>query len=142
MPSRDLERWMWAEACALLDQAERLQRQFFDPPGRRGPNRAWQPPVDIYSTGNELVIMAALPGVTSERLEVGIDGGTLVIAGERRPPEALRGHHVQRLEIPRGRFERRLRLPPGAYHIERLELRHGCLLLVLHRIDSLPGEQP
>ena len=46
MPTRDLERWMWAEACSMLDQAERLQRQFFDPPGRGGPARAWQPPVE------------------------------------------------------------------------------------------------
>jgi HSP20 family molecular chaperone IbpA len=81
MSSRDLERWMWAEACSMLDQAERLQRQFFDPPGRRGAARAWQPPVDLYVAGNELVIMAALPGVTAERLEVGIDGAMLVIAG-------------------------------------------------------------
>ncbi|MFZ5491385.1 MAG: Hsp20/alpha crystallin family protein [Pseudomonadota bacterium] len=140
MPTRDLERWMWAEACSLLDQAERLQRQFFDPPGRRGA-RAWQPPVDLYVAGNELVIMAALPGVTSERLEVGIDGGALVIAGERRLPQALRGHQVQRLEIPRGRFERRLLLPAGVYQIGHLELAHGCLTLVLHRVDSLTGEQ-
>lgn len=142
MPTRDLERWMWAEACSMLDQAERLQRQFFDPPGRGGPARAWQPPIDIYSHGNELVIMAALPGVTSERLEVGIDGAMLVIAGERRLPGALRDHRVDRLEIPRGRFERRLRLPPGVYHIDRLELAHGCLLLVLHRVESLTGEHP
>ena len=139
---RNQRPWMWAEACSLLDQAERLQRQFFDPPGRGGPARAWQPPIDIYSHGNELVIMAALPGVTSERLEVGIDGAMLVIAGERRLPGALRDHRVERLEIPRGRFERRLRLPPGVYHIDRLELAHGCLLLVLHRVESLTGEHP
>jgi hypothetical protein len=47
---------------------------------------------------------------------------------------------VQRLEIPRGRFERRLRLPPGVYQIDRLELNHGCLVLVLHRVESLTGE--
>lgn len=140
MPSRDLERWMWAEACSMLDQAERLQRQFFDPPGRRGAGHAWQPPVDVYQAGAELVIMAALPGVTAERLEVGIDGAMLVIAGERRLPAALRDHQVQRLEIPRGRFERRLRLPPGVYQIDRLELSHGCLLLVLHRVEALTGE--
>ena len=140
MPSRDLERWMWAEACSMLDQAERLQRQFFDPPGRRGAGRAWRPPVDVYVAGSELVVMAALPGVTAERLEVGIDGVMLVIAGERRLPGALRDHHVHRLEIPRGRFVCRLRLPPGVYQIDRLELSHGCLLLVLQRIDALTGE--
>lgn len=140
MATRDLERWMWAEACALLDQADRLQQQFFDPPGARATRRAWRPPVDVYQAGRELVIVAALPGVTAERLEVGIDGAMLVIAGERRLPPGLRGHNVQRLEIPRGRFERRLRLPPGHYQIGQHELSHGCLVLVLHRVESLTGE--
>jgi len=138
--SRDLERWMWAEACSLLEQAERLQQQFFDPPGAAGTSRGWQPPVDVYQAGAELVIMAALPGVTAERLEVGIDGATLVIAGERRLPDALRSHEVRRLEIPRGRFERRLRLPVGVYQMGQHQLSHGCLVLVLHRVESLTGE--
>jgi len=31
-------------------------------------------------------------------------------------------------------------VPPGVYQIDRLELNHGCLVLVLHRVESLTGE--
>jgi len=41
---------------------------------------------------------------------------------------------VHRLEIPHGRFERRVALPPGSYEVERKELVNGCLLLGLKKL--------
>ena len=31
MPSRDPRIWMWAEALDMMDKAERMRRQFFQP---------------------------------------------------------------------------------------------------------------
>ena len=31
MPSRDPRIWMWAEALDMMDKAERMHRQFFQP---------------------------------------------------------------------------------------------------------------
>ena len=59
---RDPKRQMWAEACAMLKQAEQLHRQFFQP-SREGTQAArWEPPVDVFETEGELLIIAALPG--------------------------------------------------------------------------------
>ena len=63
---RDPKHQMWAEACALLKQAEQLHRQFFEP-AREGARAArWEPPVDMFETERELWIIAALPGVAPE----------------------------------------------------------------------------
>lgn len=130
MPSRNLESWMWAEACDALARAERLQREFFrlGPPST-GPN--WEPPVDIFETERELTILAALPGVDPTAVQISVADGIILIAGERRAPPEQRAAKIHRLEIPQGRFERRIALPAGTYEIARHELRNGCLNLVL-----------
>src|SRR5262249_58560649 len=77
---------IWAEACALLEQAERLQRQFFRPYLAGAEPIGWEPPVDVYETDRELRLLAALPGVGQEDLAVSIAAGELVIRGVRRFP--------------------------------------------------------
>jgi HSP20 family molecular chaperone IbpA len=130
MPSRNFESWMWAEACDALARADRMQREFFrlGPPSNR-PN--WEPPVDIFETERELTIFAALPGVDPAAVQINVAEGIIQITGERTPPPAQRAAMIHRLEIPQGRFERRIALPAGTYEISRRDLRDGCLTLVL-----------
>jgi HSP20 family protein len=129
MPS-DFESWMWAEACDALARAERIQRAFFRLlPPTTGPN--WEPPVDIFENDRELWIVAALPGVAPDAVEVIASDGVIQIAGDRRTPLAQRDARLHRLEIPQGRFARRIALPGGTYELARRELRDGCLTLVL-----------
>ncbi len=132
MPPANLDAWMWAEACEALARAERLQRDFFrlGPPSKR-PN--WEPPVDIFDTGDALWIVAALPGVASPSVEIVVADGILTVSGERRPPVQLRDATIHRIEIPQGRFERRIALRSGRYEMTRHALRDGCLTLVLRR---------
>ena len=40
---------------------------------------------------------------------------------------------IRRLEIPYGRFERRIELPPGLYELEAHEYVDGCLCIALAR---------
>lgn len=129
--SDDPRNWMWAEACALLERAERLHRQFFEPRLSAAGGTGWEPPVDIFETERELWVVTALPGVAPEDLEVYVEANTLVITGRRRLPAAMRGAILHRLEIPHGRFERRIGLPAARLQLGRRELTHGCLILVL-----------
>jgi HSP20 family protein len=134
MPPRHPGAWMWAEACELLDRAERLHRQFFVPQGAQGRQPSWQPPVDLLESEEELWIYVALPGVDKEQLEVVVEQGTLIVSGERLMPGQGRGTVIHRLEIPYGRFERRIELPPGRYDAVRRELIDGCLTLALRKL--------
>jgi HSP20 family protein len=126
--------WMWAEACDLLDQAERLHRRFFRLDTSRPARASWEPPVDMYETEREIVVVVALPGVPADRVEVITDSDALVVRGERPLPFAGRPLAVRHLEIPYGAFERRIPLPAGRFDTAAPELTHGCLLLRLRRI--------
>lgn len=130
MQSRHTDRGMWAQALQMLDEAERLQRQFF----RHGAP-GWEPPVDIYEAGRELLLYYALPGVRPERLKVALEGNALVVRGDRNLPPAARQAAIRRLEIPYGPFERRLSLPAGHYELVQNELDNGCLIIGLRRVD-------
>ena len=127
---RDPKHQMWAEACALLKQAEHLHRQFFEPSRE---SARWEPPVDVFETEREVWIIAALPGVAPEAVRVEIEGQTLVIAGTRPLPSKGHGAHIVRLEIPYGRFERRITLTSRLRLAER-ELRNGCVLLTFTKL--------
>jgi HSP20 family protein len=129
MPSREPAMLMWAEACELLDRADRLQRQFFRP----SRVAAWEPPIDVFETAQMLWILAALPGVCADQLDVAIADGSVIIAGERSLPIESRAI-IHRLEIPHGRFERRIVLPAGRYEVERRDLADGCLVLGLRKL--------
>jgi len=133
MPGRDPKSWMWAEACEMLDQAERLHREFFRPAPRTG-RVAWLPPVDLFETEQDLWLVVALPGVPPAGVQVRIEAGTVIVAGERPLPAVLRKAEVHRLEIPHGRFERRVELPGGRYQLGRHEVVDGCLILELHKV--------
>jgi len=130
MTSRDLERLMWADACEMLDRAERLRRQFFRPAaGSRA--CVWEPPVDVYQTADTLWLVVAMPGVPPEAIEVSVQGSELVVQGDRALPPVARAGSVRRLEIPHGHFERRLALPPGSYRLAERHWQDGCLFLGL-----------
>jgi HSP20 family protein len=122
---------MWAEACALIERAERLQRQFFQPGLSAARAAGWEPPIDILESERELYIIAALPGVEPHDLELSVEADVLTIGGRRRLPAALRRAAILRLEIPHGRFERRIRLPAEGVELTRSELVSGCLFLTL-----------
>jgi HSP20 family protein len=129
MNTRNLRSWMWGDALALLERADRLHRQFFQPsPKAAGSRPVWQPPVDVYETARELIMLIALPGVAAENVQVMFDGRVLSLVAERALPardEAL----IRRLEIPYGRFERHLELTGDGLDLVQQELSNGCLAL-------------
>jgi HSP20 family protein len=131
MTAADPRNWMWAEACAMIERAEQLHRSFFRPGLGAVSTANWEPPVDVFESERGLTIVAALPGVEPDDIKISVEPDLLLIAGVRRLPEAARGAAIQRLEIPHGRFERRLRLPAARWELNRSAFANGCLILSL-----------
>jgi HSP20 family protein len=132
MAARNPHSWMWAEACEMLEQAQRLQRQFFRFGHAIEAQPRWEPPVDIVAYGSEVEVTIALPGVAPERVQVRVDErGELSVAALRPMPLNERSSGVHRLEIPYGRFERRIALPAGRYRLIEQACANGCLVLRL-----------
>jgi HSP20 family protein len=134
MSSSDPVNSMWVDALTMLEQAERMHRQYIrlSTAQTRGP--VWEPPVDNFETEHDLFVVIALPGVIPDSLRVVIDSGELYVVGER-PMPALPRAVLRRLEIPYGRFERHIDLPAGLFETTRRELVNGCLLLGLHKLE-------
>ena len=49
---------------------------------------AWQLPVDAYATDDAIVLVADVPGLKPEDLDVTLEGDTLTIRGEIKPRPA------------------------------------------------------
>jgi HSP20 family protein len=138
--NRNLHRdWMWSEAFEMLARAEHLHREFFRPGRYPSQLPSWEPPVDILETLRQVLVMVALPGVDSEQVEAVIDGDDLVIAGTRVLPSELTTAIIHRLELPQGRFERRVKLPGGRYQDIRRSALNGCLLITLDKAEVSRG---
>jgi HSP20 family molecular chaperone IbpA len=120
---------LWAEAVSALARVDRLHRDFFRPDPR-----GWEPPVDVLETREELIIIAALPGIRTEEVEIVVHEDSLAIVGSRRLPPLLQRARVLRMELPHGRFERRLSIPAGRYEITRRDLKDGLLIVALRRL--------
>ena len=128
---RDPSDWMLSQAFGLIEEAERLHRQFFRLSSSARPQPCWEPPVDVFEDERELVVVVAMPGSAATSMR----SGAVVVRGIR--PLALTGARrvIRQLEIPYGVFERRVSLPEGRFEVSAPEIAHGCLVLRLRKLD-------
>jgi HSP20 family protein len=130
---------MWSEACEMLARAERLHHEFFRLGTQIARTPAWEPPADVFETEGEVIVIVALPGVEPDKIHMTIEGNQLVVAGTRSIPAVLRQAIIHRLELPQGRFERRIPLPSGRYGSMRPAKENGCLMVLLHKQSDYRG---
>jgi HSP20 family molecular chaperone IbpA len=129
---------MWSEAFEMLARAERMHRQFFQLSGSPA-SVAWEPPADVLETERAVLVLVALPGVDLDEVKALISQGELFISGIRTYPKEIQTATIHRLELPQGRFERRIRLPPGRYDAIHRSALNGCLLVTLHKSEAANG---
>jgi HSP20 family protein len=105
-----------------------------DATGRPGD---WKPPLDLAEEPGHFVLRADLPGLSPTDIEVRVDRGRLLLAGERRSEQAS----YLRMERPHGRFSAQIELPPTVEHGRiRASQRNGVLEIVLpKKQDDAPG---
>src|SRR5579862_9308340 len=118
--------WMWVQACEALDHAERLQRQFLRYTGPGVDAAVWEPPVDIHETQEGLSLLFALPGVAPEQIEVTLESNALTVSARRPLTLSHRDSVIRRLEIPHGRFVRRIPLA-GSMKVAETHYDNGLL---------------
>ena len=88
------------------------------------------PPVDIYDTEDAIVVLADMPGVSSENLEVNVERGTLTLRGRRNSPADTGVVHLE--EYRTGDYVRAFTLGDDIDSASiAAELKHGVLRLTL-----------
>ena len=71
----------------------------------------WTPPMDIYETPDEIVVLAEIAGVRKEDLDIEINTKAVKIIGKRMETPRDNNATYRLAEIQCGRFERILFLP-------------------------------
>jgi HSP20 family molecular chaperone IbpA len=133
MSTRNPTDWMWAQACEMIEQAERMHRQFFRLATSSQASTVWEPPVDVLEDERGVVVIVALPGVPADAIEVAHEAGDFVVRAVRRLPSPGARGAVHQIEIPHGHFERRIRVPGIRVEESTREMRDGCLILRLSK---------
>ncbi|HLZ10015.1 MAG TPA: Hsp20/alpha crystallin family protein [Chloroflexota bacterium] len=93
--------------------------------------------VDIYENTDSYVVLATLPGVNPDDVEITALKGTLTIAAELKPSIGDGNTPIYR-EMSFGQFRREVRLP-GDFDLERAEATYngGLLTLTLPKAEHL-----
>jgi HSP20 family protein len=75
---------------------------------------AWVPPVEVFARNGQLVIVAEVPGIEKDELNVEVDADRLIISGERLERHEEQQGSMYQSERRYGRFARAIQLPAGA----------------------------
>jgi len=97
-------------------------------------------PIDVYTTENEVVITASLPGLTGDDVDIVLQGDSVTIRGEIKPPEGNVQWAFQ--ERPYGKFSRTLTLNiPLDMNKAEATFENGVLTLTLPKAESAKPRQ-
>ncbi len=129
----------------IRKEMDRLFEEFLSPVRRRRPittEGIISPNIDIFEKENEIVILAELPGVKKEEVEVTISDDRLIIKGEIKKPEGIKEENFILNERSYGAFTRTVNLPNDIDKSNiKAALKDGILEIVLSRkAEAKPRE--
>jgi HSP20 family protein len=97
-------------------------------------------PIDVYSNENEVVLLASMPGLKADDVEIVLQGDTVTIKGEYKPLEGNVQWAIQ--ERPYGKFSRSLTLNvPVDMGKADATFEDGILRLILPKAESAKPRQ-
>lgn len=114
-------RYPVSSIVGMRQAMDRLVNDTFSPsrfgtiwPASAGDKGRTLAPIDAYVTEDDVVILAAIPGVTAGDIEISVEKNTVTLKGE--VPSAVTSDHASGAnwylhELPSGSFRRSLTLP-------------------------------
>jgi HSP20 family protein len=120
----------------LIDEVMSERRELSDFQG------GWVPHVDVYERGDEIVVEAEVPGMSSKDIVVALHMSRIEIKGWKKEERVLEDFRYLRLERAYGKFERALPLP-CAVHPDKAKanLENGILTIVLKKQKQARGKE-
>lgn len=127
------------ELITVRDMMERLLEESFVPARQRWGREDRSPrrlPVDVYTTEDEIVVQAPMPGVNPEEVDITLEGDTLTIKGEVKAPVENVDYVLQ--ERWYGPFSRSLviNVPVGANKVEAT-FENGLLTVTIPKAEEV-----
>lgn len=132
----------WPTMGRLTDLRDEIDRFFESPLARTSEFLGWTPAFDVYEEKDNYVVKAELPGMKREEINVSIEGGDLVISGERKSETKSEGAEIYRAERYFGKFQRAVSLPATISAKDvRAEYKDGVLTVTLPKSEEAKPKQ-
>lgn len=127
--------------AALRDEMDRLFDSSFSPAVRApGSFSRWTPALDVYQDKDQFTVVAELPGLKKEDIELSLHNDVLTISGERK--QEKQGEEGYRNERFFGRFQRSVTLPTSvAGDKVKATYQDGILKVVLPKAEEAKPKQ-
>jgi len=94
-----------------LEEMDRMFGRVGQPLGLRSVPRGTFPAINIYEQADKVVLMAEIPGVKPEELDLTVLGDSVTLKGQRAQEDLPDGERLYRRERPMGTFARTVTLP-------------------------------
>lgn len=108
---RNVPNDLWDAFDDLRSEMERSFGSFRFPDATGLLDRAGSPAIDIIETNDELLVLADLPGVRKDDLELNLAGTLLTIKGSKKSEQNSDKRRIFRKETWAGSFARTIELP-------------------------------
>ena len=136
-----------AQRDPMLDLLYRLERRmgrifnepfnFIDWDGAESTTAAWVPLVDIFEEPEFIRLVAELPGVKPEDVQIAVEGNFLTIKGNKQQVAEEKAEKIHRYERTYGAFERTFTLPASvAADKIKATYEHGILTVMLPKLET------
>ena len=138
----------WDPFKDLMSLRDKMNKLFEDSISRSQtidhdfPAGAWRPTVDIYETADKMILVADLPGINQEDIELKIENNILTIRGERQMDKEIKREDYHRIERAFGSFSRSFTLP-ATIHVEKIKAEHnnGILQVILPKKEETKAKK-
>ena len=97
----------------------------------------WMPLVDIFEEPEFIRLVAEVPGVKPENVQIAVEGNLLTIKGNKEQVAEEKAEKVHRYERTYGTFERTFSLPATvAADKIKATYEHGILTIMLPKLET------
>ena len=96
----------------VQQRMEKMLENIFDEmrPTRFAAEKVWKPPVDIYETAEEVIVLVEVAGMNKKDIAVTLDNNILKISGIRPDYSPAAKNKIHQMEIDYGKFERMMKI--------------------------------
>lgn len=140
-PSSDLSR-AFDRLATLREEMEGLFEAPLSPFFRTsGSFSTWSPAVDVYEDKDQFTVIAEVPGMKKEDVNITLQNGVLTVSGERKQ-EGKKADQGFRSERSVGRFQRSVTLPASVDPSRvKATYQDGLLKVVLAKSEEAKPKQ-
>ena len=138
-----LQTWdPYRELRQMEDAMNRVWRGFGLRPSPTEGAEDWNILIDVLQKGDELSVVASLPGVDPDAIDVAVEDNVLTLKAVRKGEAEVEGSRYLIRERPAGSFYRALRLPQTVDTNKiRSHYEHGVLTITMPKAEEKKKKQ-